>query len=268
MLEALDPKDIQSGLQTQNLGKHLLFFEQLTSTNTYLMNLASQGEPEGTVVLAEEQTEGRGRLGRTWDAPPGTSLLFSVLLRPKGRLADASKLSLVAALAVLRTIKEIVSLASTIKWPNDVLIAGKKVCGILVETNTATGASSPLALILGVGLNVNQGPEDFPLEFREQATSLRLETGQEQSRIHLMRSLLESLEGLYLLFEQFGFPYLLTELRQASAVLGKRVTVRAGMLSVEGTVVDLDNEGRLLLKLDSGSVTFLSSGEITSIRSL
>jgi BirA family biotin operon repressor/biotin-[acetyl-CoA-carboxylase] ligase len=232
------------------------------------MKLAEQGEPEGTVVLTDEQTAGRGRFGRTWTAPPGTSLLVSVLLRPKVGLADSSKLSLVAALAVRRTLQEVAELSSAIKWPNDVLINGRKVCGILAETTTSTGVGTKPALVLGIGLNVNQDRQDFPVEFRDQATSLRIETGREQSRPLLFQTLLKSLEDLALAFVQKGFPPFLDELRRSSAVLGKRVVVRVGAYSVEGVVDDLDDEGRLLMRMDTGSLTVLNSGEVSSIRSL
>lgn len=231
------------------------------------MRLAEQGEPEGTVVLTGEQTAGKGRLGRTWTAPTGSSLLVSVLLRPKVGLADSSRLSLVAALAVRRTLQGVAALSSAIKWPNDVLINGKKVCGILAETATNTGAGTSPALVLGIGLNVHQDRQDFPVEFRDQATSLRIETGREQSRPLLLQALLQSLEDLVLAFVREGFSPFLDELRGSSAVIGKRVVVRVGVYTLEGVVDDLDDEGRLLMRLDTGSQTILNSGEVSSIRS-
>jgi BirA family transcriptional regulator, biotin operon repressor / biotin---[acetyl-CoA-carboxylase] ligase len=266
--DVLNPKAILKDLKTRNLGRRLLFFPQLGSTNAHLMELAAQGEPEGTVVTTDEQTAGRGRFGRTWEAPPGRGLLFSLLLRPKGGLPDASRLSLIAALAVRHAIEPATGLSATLKWPNDVLLNGKKVCGLLGETTTSTGSGGVPALILGIGLNVNQVPEDFPQEFRSQATSLRIETHKEHSRTLLLRKFLEDFEGLYALSEQRGFPHFLDEIRQASAILGKRITVQAGFQAVEGTAYDLDEEGRLLLRLDSGSLTILASGEVTSIRSI
>jgi BirA family biotin operon repressor/biotin-[acetyl-CoA-carboxylase] ligase len=266
--EVLDPNAIQSGLRTRVIGKRVLCFQQMDSTNAYLMDLASKGEPEGTVVLAEEQTAGRGRFGRTWKALPVTSLLVSVLLRPRLSLANSCKLSLIAALAVRRTLQEVATLTSTIKWPNDVLVNGRKVCGILAETTTSADQSSMPALVLGIGLNVNQDREDFPDEFRDQATSLRIEADRKQGRLPLLLNLLSSLEDLYLAFEQNGFSPLLGELRQSSAVIAKRVTVQVGAYNLEGTVEDLDEDGRLLMRLDTGSTTILTSGEVTSIRPL
>lgn len=268
MPDSLEFQSILPEFQHLRLFKRTFFFPKLDSTNAYLMKLAEQGEPEGTVVLTDEQTAGRGRFGRTWTAPPGTSLLVSVLLRPNVGLADSSKLSLVAALAVRRTLQGVAALSSAIKWPNDVLIHGRKVCGILAETTTSTGVGTKPALVLGIGLNVNQDRQDFPVEFRDQATSLRIETGREQSRPLLLQTLLESLEGLALAFVQKGFPSLLDELRRSSAVIGKRVAVRIGAYSVEGVVDDLDDEGRLLMRMDTGSQTILNSGEVSSIRSL
>ena len=268
MPDSLEFQSILPGLQHLRLFKRTLFFPKLDSTNVYLMKLAEQGEPEGTVVLTDEQTAGRGRFGRTWTAPPGTSLLVSVLLRPNVGLADSSKLSLVAALAVRRTLQEVAELSSAIKWPNDVLINERKVCGILAETTTSTGVGTKPALVLGIGLNVNQDRQDFPVEFRDQATSLRIETGREQSRPLLFQTLLKSLEDLALAFVQKGFPPFLDELRRSSAVIGKRIVVRVGAYSVEGVVDDLDDEGRLLMRMDTGSQTVLNSGEVSSIRSL
>lgn len=268
MPDSLEFQSVLQGLQHLKLFKRTLYFPRLDSTNACLMKLAEQGEPEGTVVLTDEQTAGRGRFGRTWTAPPGTSLLVSVLLRPKVGLADSSKLNLVAALAVRRTLQGVAALSSAIKWPNDVLINGRKVCGILAETTTSTGSGTKSALVLGIGLNVNQDSQNFPVEFRDQATSLRIETGREQSRPLLLQALLKSLEDLALAFVQNGFLPFLEELRRSSAVIGKRVVVRVGAYSVEGVVDDLDDEGRLLMRMDTGSLTILNSGEVSSIRPL
>jgi BirA family biotin operon repressor/biotin-[acetyl-CoA-carboxylase] ligase len=189
---------LQEGLCTRQFGKSIVFLREVGSTNDYAKELANYGAEEGTVVLAETQTAGRGRLGREWVSPRG-GLYFSVILRPKISASEAVKLVFVAGLAIAKILEEAYALHVEIKKPNDVLVNGKKICGILAETNTM-GERVNYAII-GIGINANFGvKEALPKELMETATSLRDELRRNIRLEELFKALIEKLENLYLLF--------------------------------------------------------------------
>ncbi|MCS6927435.1 MAG: biotin--[acetyl-CoA-carboxylase] ligase, partial [Candidatus Binatia bacterium] len=163
---------LASHLRTRFLGRPLHIFPTLDSTNTYAARLARDGAPEGTVVIADMQTGGKGRLGRTWVSPPHVNLYLSVILRPPVSIAAAPSLNLLAGVAVAETIASVCGLRPSIKWPNDVLVNDKKVCGILAEMQVS--ASTLCAVILGIGVNINAPLSAFPEELRDKASSLLL----------------------------------------------------------------------------------------------
>lgn len=238
---------VGSQLKTRFLGKPLHFFETIDSTNTYAVQLAEEGAAEGTVVVADAQTGGRGRLGRSWVSPAGVNLYCSVILRPHIAAGLAPQVNLVAAVAVADTIAELGGLTPAIKWPNDVLLEGKKVCGILAEMQTS--GERLRAIILGIGVNLNARRDAFPEELREKASSIFLLTGKPVERATFTASLLTHLEQSYLLWLQEGFPSLrATWERYAGGLIGRQIAVAAQGEAISGTVLGLDTDGALLVR--------------------
>ncbi|MGE0825661.1 MAG: biotin--[acetyl-CoA-carboxylase] ligase [Candidatus Binatia bacterium] len=250
-------------LQTQILGKPLHFFPTIDSTNTYAARLAREGAAEGTIVVADAQSGGKGRLGRSWISPPGVNLYLSVILRPPVATIVAPQLNLLAAVAVAEAIADVCPLLPAIKWPNDVLVNDKKVCGILAEMQTEGGALS--AVILGIGVNINVPLAAFPEELREKASSLFLEQGTEIDRSTLTARLLTHLEKSYVLWIQQGFSALRATWEQyATWFLAKRIAVAAPEGTVRGTVLGIDDNGALLLRQEeSDRVQRIIVGDVT-----
>lgn len=252
-------------LTTKSFGKPLHFFPSIDSTNTYAARLAREGAAEGCAVIADEQTGGKGRLGRSWVSPPGVNLYMSLILRPAVSTATVPQVGLLAAVAVADAIEDVCPLIPAIKWPNDILIDGKKVCGILAEMQTEAGLLK--AVVLGIGVNVNAPLSAFPEELRDKASSLFLLGGREIDRSAFTAAVLTHLEKLYILWLEEGFPALrpLWE-RRATGLLGKVITVAAAEGTITGTVQGLDSDGALLLG-DEGSETLrrVLAGDVTVI---
>jgi len=222
-------------------------FESVMSTQELAAALAREGAPTGTVVTARHQTGGRGRRGRSWWDAPGQSLLLSVVLRPPGPVAQAPQLSLVAALAVTDALATAATLRASIRWPNDVLVDGRKICGILPEA--ASGSGDAVGhVILGLGINVNQTA--FPAALATRATSIRLLTGRLHELVPLRRVVLDALDRRYERWLAGGFAALREECRQRSSTLGERVRGDGG---VEGRAVDIAEDGALLVDTGAGA---------------
>jgi len=254
------PVEVTPLLHTRRLGKALHFLPQTESTNQVAAELARGGEPEGAVVVADAQTSGRGRLGRQWFSPPGTNLYVSVLLRPDVNPVRVPQVSLIGALSVVRAVHRLhPGLELGVKWPNDVLLGGRKLAGILCEM--AAEIDHVHHLILGVGLNVNVTREQLPAEVADSAVSLRDALGAETSRSRLLAAFLDELEQAYDLWTDAGLAPFLDEWRELSILRGRRVKLAALTEEVEGTAADLSPDGALLLKLPDGSVRPIHSGE-------
>ena len=239
--------DVGSRLKTRLLGRPLHFFETISSTNTYAMQLAAEGAAEGTLVVADAQTGGRGRLGRSWVSPAGVNLYCSLILRPPIAASLAPQINLVAAVAVADTIAGLDGPPPAIKWPNDVLLSGKKVCGILAEMQTR--GEHLQAIILGIGVNLNARLEAFPRELRDKASSLFAVTGTPVERAAFAASLLTHLEQAYLLWLEEGFPALRAAWeRYAADLIGRQIAVAAQGEAISGTVLGLDTDGALLVR--------------------
>jgi BirA family transcriptional regulator, biotin operon repressor / biotin---[acetyl-CoA-carboxylase] ligase len=246
--DALSRSTIIAGLTTHTIGRAIEYHRQIDSTNTRAVELARAGAPEGTLVLAEEQTAGRGRLGRQWHAPAGSSLLFSLILRPDLAPSQAQRATMIVSLAAVEAIDAVTRLHAAVKWPNDVLVNGRKVGGVLTELGA--GASSRLDyVVVGMGLNVNLAVEDLP-EVMTPATSLMREAGQRVSRLSLLLALLERVEYHLERMRRGRSPH--EAWRRRLATLGQHVVVGTPEESIEGLAVDVDADGALLVRIVDG----------------
>ncbi|HET6566737.1 MAG TPA: biotin--[acetyl-CoA-carboxylase] ligase [Rhodothermales bacterium] len=251
-------------LQTGTFGRSIRGYSAVPSTNTYAAVWAGEGAPEGSVVFAELQTTGRGRLGRSWTADPGRNLTFSVILRPPLAPDHLGLITVAAAVAVADTVEGFAAPARVeIKWPNDILLNGRKCCGMLLESNLSMPSDSGRPVILGIGLNVNQ--DTFPDELSERATSLLLETGRMVDRPALFAALLLALETRYRLLCTGGAEPVRAAFTARLAHHEQRVTYRLSESTgrIQGTVTGIDDTGALLLRTRDGLRAF-HAGEITT----
>jgi len=261
-VEKLSVESIEKGLTTAFVGRRVIYYRSIGSTNDVAKKLAAQGASEGTLVIADEQTAGKGRLGRRWLAPPGTSLLMSLLFRPRLLASyQAQRLTMVCSLAVVEAIETVTSLAAAIKWPNDIVVQGKKAGGILTELG-ATGECLDYAVV-GLGLNVNLdfGAMEAVGELAATATSLSQELGQEVSRLALLSRILESVEGRYRRLQAGELPH--DEWASCLVTLHNHVLVDTPQGAVEGWVEGVDADGALLLRTHCGEHQRVLAGDVT-----
>jgi len=257
--DGLTAREIQIGLDGWRFGQHIVCLAEVDSTQRVAAELAREGCPEGAVVLAEHQSTGRGRIQRRWHSPPG-SLAISVVLRPSLPPGQAGVIPLLAGVACSAAIAELTGLHPGLKWPNDVLIGSRKVCGILAEMHGELDRIEHL--IVGLGINVNTPAEAFPPDIRDTATSLGLACGHRVSAVRLVQNLLIRLEEACLDLERQGTDKLLQRWRQASLTLGRRVIVHQPAGDIQGTARDLDIQGGLIVDTDSGPLT-VHSGDVS-----
>lgn len=242
---------LRRGLVTRGLGRPLHFHPSVDSTNVLAAKLARDGAAHGTAVIADAQRHGKGRLGRRWVSPPGLNLYLSVILRPAKPAADAPQLSLLAAVGVARTIAAQTALTPVIKWPNDVQVSGKKVCGVLTEMQ----AEGPRlrSVVVGIGVNLNAPQTAFPSELRDAAASLRVLTGQPIDRAAFTLCLLAHLEKSYAVWVEDGFSEVAAAWEGfAAPLLGRPMTVTASGGTATGIARGLDRDGALLLETEPG----------------
>ncbi|MEM2947023.1 MAG: biotin--[acetyl-CoA-carboxylase] ligase [Candidatus Bathyarchaeia archaeon] len=249
---------LQEGLKTRLVGKYIFFAHKIGSTNDWAKELAELGAPEGTVVIAETQTSGRGRLGRKWLSPKG-GLWFTIILKPKLKPSETVKLAFLAGLAVAETIRELYGLKAETKWPNDVLVDGRKVCGILSEMKTVDEKVDYATIGIGVNANIDVEKE-FPKELKETATSIQKVLGRKIALEELFRALLEKMDSLYQIFLEKGFTPILKGWKGFASFLGHQVEVYGDGERFEGIASDVDGDGALVLKLENGSVKHVFVG--------
>lgn len=260
--DVLHADDLLSGLgQTKVIGRDIRVFEETTSTNDVIEKLARDNVKEGVVVFAESQTKGRGRLGRKWMSPPRKGLWFSVLLRPSMRPATVTQLTIAACTALFRAIRLQTGLTPEIKWPNDILIGGKKVAGILTELSAELDKVK--YVILGMGVDVNLGAGEFPPELRKLATSLKIETGQRQDRAGLAIKILRELDHDYDRIGAGQFEAVADEWEEHCTTLGHNVVIHIGDRTVRGSAESLDTDGALLLRTQHGRLERIIGGDVT-----
>lgn len=247
--------------ETHVIGRDIRVFKETASTSDITQKLAEDGVPEGAVVFAEAQTKGRGRLGRQWLSPPGKGLWLSVLLRPALPPQQATQITVAAAVALARAVEAQTGLPPEIKWPNDLLIGGKKVAGILTEMNAELERIH--SLILGLGLNVDQSASDFPPTLRASVSSLRLATGATVDRPELAARLLREFDADYARVVQGQFRAVAEEWERRCTTLGQRVVIHCGGRRVAGRAESLDAEGALLLRTEHGRLERIVGGDVT-----
>jgi len=260
--ERIQPSKVKENLRTKILGRAILYFWELTSTNDVAKELAVKGVKEGTIVVAETQTMGKGRFEREWRSPQG-GLWLSVILKPNVQPKHASRLTLLASVAVAKTLNRLYGLKTEIKWPNDVLIDHKKVCGILTE-GQIKGKTLSFA-ILGIGINANFNIEALSPHLRETATTLREALGKEIERETLLCELLSEIESSYELFQRGTFEAVLNDWRRLASFLGSYVKIQRDKERIEGWAVDIDEDGALIVRLKDKTSLRVTSGDVIKI---
>ena len=254
--------DMMSRLGKLNvIGREITVLERTTSTNDEIEKAAMNGRDEGLVVFAESQTLGRGRMGRRWSSPAGKGLWFSFLLRPKLAPGECTQLTAATATALVRAIRVTTNITPEIKWPNDLMIRGKKIGGILTEMSAEL--DSVRFVIVGIGINVNQTASEFPTEIQSISTSLKLATGGNISRTDLAITILRELDQDYSRIAGGKFPSVAEEWASYCSTLGKQVKIEVGQRRIIGRAETLDESGALLLRTEHGRVEHVTGGDVT-----
>ncbi len=258
--DTLSQDELLIELQESKLVTDIYHFKSIDSTNNYGKELALQGAKEGTIILSDEQTGGRGRLGRTWVSPIGSSISMSLILRPSIDPVEASKITQIAAAAVAIAINKVTSLDARIKWPNDIILDNKKVCGILTEMSAELNNIN--YVILGIGINVNIN--NFSKDIENIATSLSKVSGKYISRKNLVINIVKEFEKLYYDFIESGSIKKSVDIcRNKSAILGKRIKIINRDKEIFAYALDIIDDGQLLIKKENGETKKIMSGEVS-----
>ena len=258
--DLINPDELLSELKGKRIGKEIRRHDSVPSTQKIAHEWAKEGAVEGSIVVAEQQTEGRGRLGRSWHSPFGTGIWCSLILRPNIALPEAPQLTLLAAVAITRAIKKLLDVDISIKWPNDLLSDGKKFCGILTELNAE--ADQIHYIVIGFGINVNVEIENFPEQLRDIATSLTIQTGEHISRVRLLAEILNEFELLYDLYLKDGFRPIKLLWETYALSIGQKITARTLQGDIVGVAKGIDDFGVLILEAEDGSIKKVYSADI------
>ena len=258
--DTIAAEEVASRLATRRMGRDIRYFSRIDSTNRFARQIAEEGAPDGTLVIADEQTAGRGRQGRHWVTPPGEAIAFSLLLRPSIAPERISMVTLVMGLAVVRAVNALYGADAGIKWPNDAVIDGKKICGILTEMSAEIDQVH--SIVIGVGINANQS--EFPEEIRDIATSLRIELGHEVSRAELIAGIMEQFERLYARFEEDGdLSGIADEYNSLCLNSGRAVRVLDPKGEYTGTGRGINARGELEVERADGTTAQIYAGEVS-----
>jgi BirA family biotin operon repressor/biotin-[acetyl-CoA-carboxylase] ligase len=261
--DVITPQKIQMRLRTNLIGHDIHHFQMLESTNNYLKEEAGKGAQDGLVVITEVQRSGKGRMGRLWLSPPG-GVWLSILLRPKISPAHAPKITLMAGVAVAKTIKELFGLEPKLKWPNDVLINDRKVCGILTEMSADQNNID--FIVVGIGINANVNLSEFPNKLKGLVTSLLDETGNDIQRVDFIVRLLEQFDELYLKFKKQMFGSTMQSWKQYSDTLGRSVEIATETDIIHGQALDLGSNGELIIMRENGKKEHIIAGDCIYLR--
>ena len=260
--DLLLPQEIQRGLSTNYIGKEIYYFPELKSTNIMAKEKAlhrAEGMDEGTLIIAEKQSAGKGRLGREWFSPAG-GIWLSIILYPQLFPSYISRITLMTAVAVVKAIKICTQIESQIKWPNDILINEKKVCGILTEMSAELDIIN--WVVVGIGINANIDLRDFPEDIQENTISLKETSGKEISRVKLVQTFLQEFEKYYEKLKRKEFSSILKEWKSCSHTLGKKIRVDIGERIITGEAIEINESGALILKKEDGELAEIISGTI------
>jgi len=258
--DKLNTAEIKIGLKTRIIGNEIVYFDKTESTNKTAKELAKKGAEEGTIVIAAEQTKGRGRLDRKWVSAPDKNILMSLLLRPELPPSKAFQLTMMTSVAVVKAIKKETGLNTLIKWPNDIYYNNKKLAGILTELNSDRKGIK--YAIIGIGLNVNLDTDNYK-DIKEIATSLYKETGKIFLRNNLLRRILIEIEKEYNLLKRNKIDKIRREWTKRSMVLGKSVTLSGDDYSEEGIAESINEDGSLILIKNNGERKIIVCGDIS-----
>jgi BirA family biotin operon repressor/biotin-[acetyl-CoA-carboxylase] ligase len=259
--DLIEEPELFSRLSRPEFWKAFHFFHVIDSTNARAVEFSGKGAEHATVVCADAQTSGRGRMGRKWESPPGLNLYLSLLLRPPVDPTLAPQLTLVTAVALAAAVEGVSGLRAGLKWPNDVYLDGRKAAGILAEMSADPDRLRHV--VIGVGLNVNAERRDFPEELRDKATSLKIVAGRSFRRVEVLARFLDSFAECYGAFLSGGFKALLPSFRQQDVLAGKKVLLRLGKEEARGRILEVDESGLLLFRREGGSrPEKVASGEI------
>lgn len=258
--DKLTPGEIQFGLNTKIFGKKIYAFDSLDSTMDFAFRLGTEGAPEGTVVCAEGQTKGRGRLGRSWSSPKAKGIYASIILRPALPPSVVSQLTLLSAISLCEAVKKICRLKASIKWPNDILVGDKKLAGILTELSAEMDRVR--FVVIGFGINVNSPLSMLP----PSATSLKNEIHSSVSRVEFMQEILRHLEKWYCILKEQGFSKIVERWKELSNTLGRRVRVEGIGEYIEGEAMDMDENGSLIIRNDAGIKFKRTAGDVVFVR--
>ncbi|MBS4203146.1 biotin--[acetyl-CoA-carboxylase] ligase [Lederbergia citrea] len=258
--DQLTENEILLGLETESMGRHILHFETTVSTQIIAHQAAVDGAPEGTLIIAEEQTGGKGRMARSWHSSKQKGIWMSLIIRPQLTLDKAPQFTLIAAIAAARAIEGVTGLEPEIKWPNDLLFNGKKLTGILTELQAE--ADKINFVVIGVGINVNQNEEDFPPFVRGLATSLAIESGTNISRTALTQSFLKNFERYYHLYIEKGFAPLKIIWESYAASIGKNIIAKTVTGEITGKAIGITDNGVLKIQDHGGNIHHVYSADI------
>jgi BirA family biotin operon repressor/biotin-[acetyl-CoA-carboxylase] ligase len=259
-LSPLDPDEIQRSLKTERLGRKIHYFTEIDSTNVYAYKLARAGAEEGEIVIADGQTQGKGRMGRSWISPPYLNLYLSVILRPRLAANHAPQLTLMSALALAETIQSFIPYPPQIKWPNDILVGGEKLAGILSESSCEGDRIQ--FVVVGIGVNLNFPKELMPEAIRETATSILSVLKRPVERSNFAQRLIQNLEQCYGDLEGRGFAYIASRWERFFHLRGKRVKVKILDSSILGRVTGIDTDGALLVEDEEGVSQRIIAGDV------
>lgn len=258
--DKLLPREIQFDLKTKCMGQKIIHHESVSSTMDIAFRLGIENEKEGTVICAEGQTKGKGRLGRQWNSPKNKGIYMSIILRPQLAPTAVSHLTLLSAVALCEAVRQTTGMEAKIKWPNDLMVNDKKVAGILTELSAEMDRVR--FVVIGLGLNVNTPANQLPVG----ASSLRIEAQKNFCRVTLVQQILERLEDWYERYKKEGFSSVIKQWKAYASTLGTRVRIADQQGDIEGEAVDLDENGGLIIRHESGRTIKRMSGDVVQIR--